>query len=158
MDNTNVTPAVQSAAECIGILDSARSAVVDAVSKTGTVIQGYADALTMVFGNGWWLLVGKEKRPLKVERERFVTAMMERGVQKASTDVYWQRVKMAAGYEPNGRKSAPTDVDAKTAAELKTMIGRILTAEEKSEPKASEIKGMLMDAFEILTGDKYTAK
>ena len=97
------------------ILDNARNALVNEVSKTGEVIQGYANVLCEVFNrkdtNGntiehWFNLVGKDKKGIKEERARFVTAMIARGFVKsdgkpsATVDTYWQRVKEASGYVP----------------------------------------------------------
>lgn len=154
------------------ILDNARNALVNEVSKTGEVIQGYANVLCEVFnrkdteGNTiehWFNLVGKDKKGIKEERARFVTAMIARGFVKpdgkpsATVDTYWQRVKEASGYVPKGRVSGGTDVDSKTLAELKTMINRILKAEEDGQdPSASMFKGQLMEIFEGLGGDVDT--
>jgi hypothetical protein len=151
------------------ILDNARSALVEGVSKTGDLIQGYADTLCEVFnrrdtgGNiiaKWFELVGAEKKGIKAERALFVNAMMARGHVKANgkpsatVDVYWQRVKEASGYVPKGRVSGGTDVDSKTLAELKTMINRILKSEEDGQDcNASMFKGNLMEVFEGMGGD-----
>jgi hypothetical protein len=162
-----VSPAIDT-----GILTIARNALVEGVSKTGDVIQGYADVLCEVFDrkdtNGniiakWYELTGKEKKGIKAERAEFVTAMIARGFVKgdgkpsATVDTYWQRVKEASGYVPKGRVSGGTDVDSKTLAELKTMINRILKAEEDGqEPMASMFKGNLMEIFEGMGGDVDT--
>lgn len=154
------------------ILDNARNALVNEVSKTGEVIQGYANVLCEVFnrkdtqGNTiehWFNLVGAEKKGVKEERARFVQAMIARGFVKpdgkpsATVDTYWQRVKEASGYVPKGRVTGGSDVDSKTLAELKTMINRILKAEEDGkEPNASMFKGNLMEVFEGLGGDVDT--
>jgi len=154
------------------ILDIARNSLVDGVSKTGDLIQGYADVLCKVFnvrdslGNvitKWPDLVGKEKKGIKEERARFVTAMIARGHVKpdgkptATVDVYWQRVKEASGYVPKGRVSGGTDVDSKTLAELKTMINRILKSEEDGQDcNASQWKRELMQVFEGMGGDVDT--
>lgn len=154
------------------ILDQAEIALVDGVSKTGELIQGYANALCEVFDrkdtNGnvtekWFNLVGAEKKGIKARRASFVQRMINRGHVKpdgkpsATVDVYWQRVKEASGYVPKGRVSGGTDVDSKTLAELKTMINRILKAEEDGkEPNASMFKGNLMEVFEGMGGDVDT--
>ena len=151
------------------ILDNARSALVDGVSKTGDLIQGYATVLCEVFDtkdtNGatitkWFNLTGKDKAGIKAERTSFVAAMIQRGHAKldgkpsATVDVYWQRVKEASGYTPKGRVTGGTDVDSKTVAELKTMLNRIFKAEEDGQdPAASAFKGQLMEVFENLGGD-----
>lgn len=154
------------------ILDQAEIALVDGVSKTGDLIQNYANALCEVFnrkdteGNTiehWFNLVGAEKKGIKARRASFVQRMINRGHVKpdgkpsATVDVYWQRVKEASGYVPKGRVSGGTDVDSKTLAELKTMINRILKAEEEGqEPTASMFKGQLMEVFEGMGGDVDT--
>ena len=155
-----------------GILDQAEIALVDGVGKTGELIQGYANVLCEVFdrkdsmGNTiekWFNLVGAEKKGIKARRASFVQRMINRGFVKpdgkpsATVDVYWQRVKEASGYVPKGRVTGGNDVDSKTLAELKTMINRILKAEEDGkEPNASMFKGNLMEIFEGMGGDVDT--
>jgi hypothetical protein len=151
------------------ILDIARNSLVEGVSKTGDLIQGYADVLCKVFNTKnmagetidyWFNLVGKDKKGIKEERARFVTAMIARGHVKAdgkpsaTVDTYWMRVKEASGYVPKGRVTGGTDVDSKTLAELKTMINRILKSEEDGKDcNASMFKGNLMEIFEGMGGD-----
>jgi len=160
------------------ILDEAEVAFVDGVAKTGALIQNYADVLSAVFNvkdtNGntvafWYDLRGKDAKGIKVRRASFVTRMIARGYTKgvdkegnpkasATVDTYWQRVKEAAGYVPKGRVSGGTDVDAKTAAELKTMINRILTAEEDGKDvHASMILESLKSAYFVLVGEDFDA-
>ena len=157
------------------ILDAAEIALVDGVSKTGDLIQGYADVLCQVFDqkdtNGnviakWFTLVGKDKKGIKDRRASFVQRMIARGHVKAdgkpkaspTVDVYWQRVKEASGYVPSGRVSGSNDVDTKTAAELKTMINRILKSEEDGqECHASTILENLKNSYFVLTGEAYNA-
>jgi hypothetical protein len=105
------TVIVSSPAIDTGILSIARNSLVDGVSKTGDLIQGYANVLCEVFDrkdtNGktiakWFDLVGKDKKGVKAERALFVQAMIERGHVKpdgkptATVDTYWMRVKMAS--------------------------------------------------------------
>jgi hypothetical protein len=76
----------------------------------------------------------------------------------ATVDTYWSRVKTASGYVPKGRVSGGTDVDAKTAAELKTMINRILNAEEEGKDvHASVILESLKSAYFVLVGEDFDA-
>ena len=155
------------------ILDAAEIALVDGVSKTGDLIQSYADVLCQVFnvkdamGNTitpWHGLKGKDKKGIKDRRASFVQRMIARGYVKpdgkpsGTVDVYWQRVKEASGYVTSGnRVSGGTDVDSKTMAELKTMINRILKSEEDGrECNASMFKGNLMEIFEGMGGDVDT--
>lgn len=164
-----MTTVIQISSVDQSILDQAEIALVDGVSKTGELIQGYADALCEVFDrkdtNGntiekWFNLVGAEKKGIKARRASFVQRMINRGHVKpdgkpsATVDVYWQRVKEASGYVPKGRVSGGTDVDSKTLAELKTMINRILKSEEDGQDcNASMFKGNLMEIFEGMGGD-----
>ena len=169
-----MTTVIQISANEQSILDQAEIAFVEGVSKTGELLKGYADVLCEVFdrkdteGNviaKWFELTGKEKRGVNDRRASFVQRMINRGYTKgfdkngkpkasATVDTYWQRVKEASGYVPKGRVSGGTDVDSKTLAELKTMINRILKAEEDGQdPTASMFKGQLMEVFEGMGGD-----
>jgi hypothetical protein len=151
-----------------GIVASARRNLVSAARGTGEVIQGYADALCLSFNvralevgttiTPWFELKGKDAKGIKAERALFVTAMEEAGFKEGTINVYWQRVKEASGYVTAGnRVRGATDTDGKTVAELKTIINRIFKAEESGEQcKASDIKGLLMEAFEALGGDVDT--
>ena len=155
------------------ILDNARGALVEGATKTGDLIKGYAKVLCEVFDvraeNGqlvtcWFDLVGKDKKGIKEERVRFAAAMVARGHVKAdgkpspTVDTYWQRVKEASGYVPKGRVTGGTDVDAKTAAELKTIINRILKGQEDGQSNhADTILETLKDAFVTLTGETFDA-
>ena len=150
-----------------GIVAEARRSFVTGVKSTGQVLQGYADALCLSFNvraldtgatiTPWYELKGKDKKGIKAERALFVADMTEAGYGK-SVDVYWQRVKEASGYVTAGnRVKGATDTDGKNLAELKTIINRIFKAEESGEDcKSSEVKGLLMEAFEALGGDVDT--
>ena len=152
-----------------GIVAGARRELVNAAKGTGAVIQGYADALCLSFNvrelaNGaslkmWYELRGKDAKGIKAERALFVTDMTEAGFGKGTIDVYWQRVKEASGYVTAGnRVKGASDTDGKTAAELKTIINRILKAEESGEDcHASMILETLKDAFIVLTGESFDA-
>jgi len=157
------------------VLDQAEIDFVDGVSKTGELLQAYADVLCQVFdrkdteGNTiekWFNLTGKEKKGINDRKASFVQRMIARGYTKGfdkdgkpkasgTVDVYWQRVKEASGYVTKGnRVSGGTDVDSKTLAELKTMINRILKSEEEGKDcTASIFKGQLMEVFEGMGGD-----
>ena len=166
-----MTTQVINTAAADSILDQAEIALVEGATKTGDLIQSYADVLCQVFdrkdANGntlakWFDLVGAEKKGIKDRRASFVQRMMARGHIKAGTtdkpsatiDTYWMRVKEASGYVPKGRVTGGTDVDAKTLAELKTMINRILKSEEEGKDcAASMFKSNLMDVFEGMGGD-----
>lgn len=142
-----------------------RTDLVKSAKKTGQVLKAYAGGLCSAFdlvdneGNvtsKWFELKGKLKAGINDERKLFVEAFKAEGFGEATINVYWQRVKEASGYETAGNKvsGGAQDVDAKTLAELKTLINRIFKAEEAgTECKASEIKGELMTAYAILGGD-----
>jgi len=150
-------------------LESSRAALVQGIGKTGDLIRNYAAALELWFDQKdtqgrttakWYELIGKEKKPVKAEREKFVALMVERGFAKpdgkpsATVDTYWQRVKEASGYVPRGRVQGSVDVDARTVSDLQTVINRILKAEEDGkEPNASQYKAHLIEVFESLGGD-----
>jgi hypothetical protein len=170
-----MTTVIQTQAIDTGILDQAEIALVEGVSKTGDLIQSYADALCQVFNRrdteghtleAWFNLVGAEKKGIKARRASFVQRMIARGHVKAGTtdkpsatvDTYWMRVKEASGYIPKGRVSGANDVDTKTATELKTMINRILKSEEDGKDcHASTILEALKDAHVVLTGEAFNA-
>jgi hypothetical protein len=151
-----------------GIVAGARRNLVKAAKGTGEVIQGYADALCMAYNvraldtgaalTPWYELRGKDAKGIKAERALFVTDMTEANFKDGTIKVYWQRVKEASGYVTAGnRVKGASDTDGKTMAELKTIINRIFKAEESGEDcKASDVKGMLMEAFEALGGDVDT--
>lgn len=156
MSEVNVTVPAPS------LLEAARGAVIEQAAKTGEILTKYAVTLNDVFGAQWWNLKGKDARGVKAEREAFKAGILElkkpdgspRYV-KGSVDVMWQRVKIEAGFVPTGnRVKGDSDVDSKTVDELRTMINRILRAEEEGQdPQASEVKGLLIEAFETLGGD-----
>ena len=80
---------------------------------------------------------------------------VEAGHEK-NVHVYWQRVKEMSGYVTAGAAArAAQSVDDKTVSELKTILNRIFKAESESVEcdKASEAKGLLIEAFEMLGGD-----
>lgn len=166
------------------ILDITRGALVDGVTSTGDLLGNYAKAMEQSFDrldiNGnviakWFDLRGKDAKGVKGERAKFVQAMMDRSpkfiketkvnadgtvtrVPTATVDTYWARVKAESGYVPNGKVSGTSDVDAKTAAELKTMINRILNAEEDGKDcHASVILESLKSAYFVLVGEDFDA-
>jgi len=160
MENIQLTQ-VSQAAQVIVNLDKARAAMVNGVSKIGEVIQGYADGISQAFdlvdnaGNvttKWYDLQGALNKPVKAERKLFVDAMEKRGYETDTINTYWSRVKKAAGYQTAGNKaSATADTDAKTLAELKTMLNRIFN--DDTDCKAQQVKGLLIDAFVQMGGD-----
>jgi len=175
-----MTNVIQSQAIDTGILSIAREALVEGVTKTGAVIDNYSNAIASVFDrkdtNGniiakWYDLEGKEKKGIIAEKALFANTLMDRDAKfiksidvdgkrtpTATVDTYWQRVKIASGYVPKGKLKGANDVDAKTATELKTMINRILGAEEAGqECHASTILENLKNNYFVLTGEAYNA-
>ena len=176
--NTNTTIAPVDTAAPVNLVigqpevdpvESCRAALVAGAAGTGDLIRNYAAALSMRFdlknSDGsiavkWFDLIGADRKGIKAEREKFVSAMVERGFKKsdgkpsATVDTYWQRVKEASGYVPKGRASSATlDVDTMTRDDLKTVINRILKAEENGkEPRSSQHKRALIDVFAALGG------
>jgi hypothetical protein len=163
-----------------GILSIAREALVEGVTKTGAVIVNYSNAIASVFDrkdtNGnviakWYELDGKDAKGIKAERALFANTLMDRDpkfiketkpdgtrVATPTVDTYWQRVKIASGYVPKGKLKGSNDVDAKTATELKTMINRIIGAEEAGQDcHASMILENLKNSYFVLTGEAYNA-
>jgi hypothetical protein len=145
-------------------LSKARGNVVKAAGKTGEVISAYAEAVAQAFDlvdasgevtTAWFDLKGKLKAGVSDERKLFAAAFTEAGFGKGTVDVYWQRVKEASGYVTAGQRVKGADtIEAKTLADLKTIINRIFKAEENGEEsQASEVKGLLMTAYETLGGD-----
>lgn len=168
MENQNkvVAPNV-STAEVLDKLNTARHALVKGAKTTGEVLKGYARAMESAFSikgidgvttlTPWYELKGKDKKPVTAERALFVEEFTDAGFDKGTIDVYWQRVKVESGYVPRGRVSGGNDTDSLTLKELKTMINRIFKAEEKGEDcKASDIKGALIECFEIMGGEVDT--
>ena len=175
-----MTNVIQSQAIDTGILSIAREALVEGVTKTGAVIDNYSSAIASVFDrkdtNGkviakWYDLEGKEKKGIVAEKALFANTLMDRDAKfiksidvdgkrtpTATVDTYWQRVKIASGYVPKGKLKGANDVDAKTATELKTMINRILGAEEAGqECHASTILDNIKNNYFVLTGEAYNA-
>jgi len=139
----------------IGALTAARESYINTIQKTGEVIQVYADALTLAFGAAWYELKGAAAKGVKAERALFVAALEETGKQKGTINVYWQRVKEAAGYQTTGNRVKGSETtDQKTLADLTTIINRIFKAEEEGEDcAASDHKGALMEIFAAMGGD-----
>jgi len=138
----------------------ARQGFVKGIVKTGALIKTYAATLNRDLSTSvtpWYELKGKLKGDVNTERAAFVAEMTSAGFNKGTIDVYWQRVKEASGRVKVDNKvsGGAIDVDAKTLAELKTMINRIFKAEEEGgECTASQVKGMLMEAFAIMGGNE----
>lgn len=143
----------------------ARESLFEGFGKIGTVITAYATALCHAFDSvdadtgervtPWYELVGALKKPVTEERARFVAGLEALGYKKGTIDVNWQRVKEASGYVTAGnRAKGSKSVDERNLAELKTIINRILSAEESgSDTEWSDVKGELIDVFEQMGGE-----
>ena len=160
MENQNVV--INTGGEQYSKVVEARKGLVKVAKSTGEVINSYANALSffdLTDTNGnitkWYELKGKAKQGIKMERDAFKADMLEAGYETGTIDVYWQRVKKASGYIPTGnRVTGSESTDAKNKAELKTIINRILGAEEDGEDcLSSEIKKYVVMAYEGLGGD-----
>lgn len=147
------------------LTEEPRTKLVAGIGKIGALISGYSGAVCQAFNlvdnmgevtTPWFDLKGKLKAGIKAERANFVADMTQAGYGKSTIDVYWQRVKEASGYVTAGNrvKAGATDIDAKTLAELKTMVNRIFKAEEEGVTcDASDIKHLLIDAYTALGGN-----
>ena len=161
MDNIQNVSVVSPVAQAVNSLIDSRTALVGAAKKTGQVVKVYAKALEQAFDltdnqgqvtTKWFDLKGALKKGVNAEREAFVAAMTVEGFGKGTIDVYWQRVKEASGYITAGNKAkGDADIDAKTLAELKTMLNRIFN--DETESVSQTVKPLLMSAFEQLGGD-----
>jgi hypothetical protein len=158
--NQVITP-IASAVQVVVNLDTTRKALVKGIGKIGELIDSYSTGISQAFdlvdneGNvttKWFDLQGALRKGVKVERDNFKADMEAAGYSKATTDVYWQRVKEASGYQTAGNKAkGEMDIDAKTLAELKTILNRIFN--DEGESVAQTVKPLLMSAFEQLGGD-----
>lgn len=158
---THVITPIASAVQVVVNLDTTRKALVKGIGKIGELIGSYSTGISQAFdlvdneGNvttKWFDLQGALRKGVKVERDNFKADMEAAGYSKATTDVYWQRVKEASGYQTAGNKAkGEMDIDAKTLAELKTILNRIFN--DEGESVAQTVKPLLMQAFEQLGGD-----
>lgn len=158
MAKTVTTPATHAS------LDAAREALVGGVVKTGELITNYAVTLNREFDlvdstgavtSKWFDLKGKLAVPVKAERTKFAEAFAARGFDKPTIDVYWQRVKKAAGkvYTEN-RVSGGSDPAAQCLSDLKTILNRVYKMEENgTETEWSDHKDVLLEVYAALGGD-----
>ena len=163
--NTIVTPVAAVAAPSLVVnLDTARVALAEGVKKTGDLISTYATALNQTFDligsdgkvtTKWFDLKGKLAAPIKEERTKFVAAFEARGFEKATIDVYWSRVKDAAGrVKTQNRVAGSTDQASLNMEDLKRLINRIFKMEEDGvDSEWSDEKAVLMDVYARMGGD-----
>lgn len=167
---TAITPVADVATPSKAILDlsKAREGYVKGIKKTGDVLKTYAEAMCQAFNlrdnegkvtTPWYELKGKLAKGIQDERKAFVSALEASGFTKATAYVYWGRVAEASGKQKGTNTSVSggtVDIDAKTLAELATIINRIFKHEETEgvdDTLASKAKRHLMDAYGILGGD-----
>lgn len=145
-------------------LDAAREALVSGIVKTNELFAAYATALNQAFdlvdnqGNittKWFDRKGKLAAPIKAERELCKAAFAARGIETASFDVYWGRIKDAAGRPVSqNRVAGGGDPEALNLSDLKTLINRIFKMEEDGKDSDwSDHKRALMDIYEDMGGD-----
>ena len=156
----------EEAALRMNTLTEARKACVSGIKEGDGLIVTYARAISLVCGEGWVHLVGKESATVREERKLFNRAMglpddvltQDDKDLRAKCGVYWSRIRIAAGYVKDSKVTTVLTIDAKNLAELKTMINRILNEESETDtcPLSSEAKSDLIDAFETLGGDQST--
>lgn len=155
----------EQAAALMNALTEARNTLTGAIKKTDGFIIGYARNISAVCGEGWVYLIGKESAPVREERKLFDRAMglpeevlteADKAL-KAKANTYWRRVRIAAGFNPDGKVSTTDTIDTKTLKELKTMLNRIFDGEaEDACPLSSAVKTYLVDAFVEMGGDMDT--
>jgi len=144
----------------IATLDTTRTNLVNVASKTGEVLQAYANAMNQAFnivdslGNvikPWYDLKGKAQKGVKAERALFVTAMETKGFETGTIDVYWGRVKDASGrVKTNNRVSGGTSVDDLNIRDLKTILNRIDNAETENAPLSNKVVDLLIQAADLM--------
>jgi hypothetical protein len=134
----------------VSALDLARSDLVESIGKTGDVIKHYAKELSARFDTDttkWYELKGKERAKVKAERAKFSELMAEKN-SVDNIDKIWQRIKEASGYVTAGNKaSGSTSIDAKTFAELKTMLNRIHA--ENADSEGCELSRKALENIEL---------
>ena len=140
----------------------ARSTLSDSASSDKLGVANYAIAIEAIFGSGWYENTAVRKG-VKVERELFKRAMADRNHDEKIERVYWQRVKVAAGYQTSGMKVKGSEtLDQKTMKELKTIINRIIAVEDSNEgideggQLSAENKKALMNVYAAMGGDVMT--
>jgi hypothetical protein len=131
-------------------LDLARIVLVENIGKTGDIIKHYANEMERSFDTDttkWYELKGKARAGVKAERALFKDAMAEKN-SIDNVDKIWQRIKEASGYVTAGNKAeGSTSIDAKTFAELKTMLNRIHA--ENSDSEGCELSRKALENIEL---------
>ena len=144
-------------------LDAKRSALVEGITKTGELIANYAVALNQAFDlvdnagkvtTKWFDLKGKLAQGIKAERVKFVEAFTARGFEKGTIDVYWSRVKDAAGrVKTQNRVTGSASQHDLNMEDLKRLINRIFKMEEEgADSEWSNEKAALMGVYGRMGG------
>ena len=140
-------------------LVTARAECASGLRSGDGLIVTYARAISAVCGEGWVYLVGADSKTVRAERTMFNACMgLITGVEdkplRAKCNVYWSRIRIAAGYVKTDSASSALTVDQKTLSELRTMLNRIFEGEvNDSCPDSSDVKAFLIDAFTGMGGD-----
>lgn len=152
------TPAVQAIASQYGALDQARDALFNGLVKTGEILGNYAKAMNTTFGFGWWDAKGEIKKSVKVEHDKFIKCAEDNlGWTRNQTDVYWSRVKDAAGRpKKTGKVSGGNTVDDLNIRDLKTILNRILGADTDEAPLSHKAKDLLLEVADMVGIDTET--
>jgi len=146
------TPINQAIVSQYGELDQARNAYIEGLAKTGQVLAKYATAMNNTFGFGWWDSKGDIKKLVKLEHDRFVSAGETRlGWTRSQIDLYWSRVKDASGRPKKvGKVSGGNSVDDLNIRDIKTILNRILGADEDSAPLSFKAKDLLLEVADLI--------
>ena len=162
MPNETIVTATVEANENYNALVTARSALTESASSDKLGVANYAAAINGIFGMNWYENETCRKG-VKAERELFKRAMTEKGHDEKIERVYWQRVKVAAGYQTSSMKVKGSEtLDQKTMKELKTIINRIIAVEDSTEGidengrLSAENKKALMNVYAAMGGDVLT--
>ena len=146
------TPINQAIVSQYGELDRARDAYIEGLANTGLVLRTYAVAMNTEFGFGWWDAKGDIKKLVKLEHDRFVSAGETKlSWTRSQIDVYWSRVKDAAGRPVKvGKVSGGNSVDDLNIRDIKTILNRILGADEDSAPLSFKAKDLLLEVADLI--------
>ena len=140
-------------------LVTARAECATGLRGSDGLIITYARAISAVCGEGWVYLVGADSKTVRAERAMFNACMglisgVENKPLRAKCNVYWGRIRVAAGYVKTDSANGVLTVDQKTLAELKTLLNRIYEGEANDAcPDSSDVKHFLVDAFVGMGGD-----
>ena len=146
---TDVYPIIS---ESLDNVARARVALGEGLMKTGDLIYSYATAMNKAFGFGWWDSKGEIKKAVKVEHTAYVTMCMdELGWTRSNTDKQWSEIKDKAGRpQKTGKVSGGNSVDDLNIRDLKTILNRILGADEESAPLSYKAKELFFESADLI--------